>query len=85
MPNTPSILAGLTDEEILDEFVKRFQCDGAVLIYLDSRTEYGFARWSNSNGKKWVNELFTIAQNNLSFPNNGQEILEQEDSMEMAE
>jgi hypothetical protein len=47
----------LTDEEILKEFVKRFQCDGAVLIYLDSNTEYGFARWRNSLGRKWANKL----------------------------
>jgi hypothetical protein len=48
----------LTDEEVLREFVKRFQCDGAVLIYLDSNTEFGFARWRNSLGRKWANNLF---------------------------
>lgn len=48
----------LTDEEVLNEFVKRFQCDGAVLIYIDSATEFGFGRWRNTLGRKWVNNLF---------------------------
>ena len=34
----------LTDEQVLEEFVRRFQCDGAVLIYLDSDIEFGFGR-----------------------------------------
>ncbi len=48
----------LTDEEFLKEFVKRFECDGAVLIYFDSSIEFGFGRWRNSSGRKWVNQLF---------------------------
>jgi hypothetical protein len=50
--------SNLTDEQVLKEFVKRFQCEGAVLIYLDETTEYGFGRWRNSIGKKWVSAIF---------------------------
>lgn len=50
----------LTDEEVLNEFVKRFQCDGAILVYLDSTTECGFGQWRNSLGRKWVNNIFKI-------------------------
>lgn len=81
MSKSTSILTGLTDEEILDEFVKRFQCDGAILIYLESNTEYGFAKWSNSNGRKWVNELFTSAQNHNSIPNSIQSVLNYEEPL----
>jgi hypothetical protein len=85
MANTPSILSGLTDEEILDEFVKRFKCDGAVLIYLDSFTEFGFANWTNPQGQKWVNELFTLAQNSINIPGKLQNIMDLEkDSMVVA-
>jgi hypothetical protein len=79
MDNTTSILSNLSDEAILDEFVKRFHCDGAILIYLDSDTEYGFAKWSNSHGRKWVNELFTIAQNHVSVSNSTQDLCKQEE------
>ena len=48
----------LTDEQVLKEFVRRFQCDGAVLIYLDSSTEFGFGRWCNTKGQYWVDGLF---------------------------
>ena len=48
----------LTDEEVLKEFIKRFECDGAVLIYMESNTEYGFGRWKNHQGKNWVQTLF---------------------------
>lgn len=51
-------VSDLTDEEVLKEFVNRFECDGAVLIYLDSKTEFGFGRWQNPTGRKWVNNLF---------------------------
>jgi hypothetical protein len=47
----------LTDEQVLKEFVKRFDCDGAILIYKDEDMEFGFGRWSNSSGRKWVNDL----------------------------
>ena len=61
----------LTDEEVLKEFVKRFQCDGAVLIYLDSMTEFGFGRWCNSTGRKWVNNVFKMVKqdNSLNLSN----------------
>ncbi|OJV16397.1 MAG: hypothetical protein BGO21_26220 [Dyadobacter sp. 50-39] len=49
----------LTDEQVLREFVRRFECDGAVLIYLDSDAEFGFGRWVNSVGKNWVDNLFS--------------------------
>jgi hypothetical protein len=50
--------SNLTDEQVLKEFVKRFRCEGAVLIYLDETTEYGFGRWRSSIGKKWVSTIF---------------------------
>ena len=52
------VIENLTDEEILKEFTKRFECDGAVLLYMENKTEFGFGRWSNKNGKVWVKELF---------------------------
>ena len=55
----------LTDEDLLKEFVKRFQCDGAILIYLDSGTEYGFARWRNSLGRKWANKLLKALKKDI--------------------
>jgi hypothetical protein len=51
-------ISNLTDEEILKEFVRRFECDGAVLIYMESNTEFGFGRWKNPKGKEWVKSLF---------------------------
>lgn len=53
----------LTDEEVLKEFVRRFQCDGAVLVYLDSDEEFGFGRWCNKKGKFWVKNLLEILEN----------------------
>jgi hypothetical protein len=58
----------LTDEEVLKEFVRRFQCDGAVLIYLDSNTEFGFGRWCNSKGQHWVNDLFNRFKKPVFLP-----------------
>ncbi len=49
----------LTDVEVLEEFVRRFECDGAVLVYAESDTEFGFGRWANSRGQKWVENIFT--------------------------
>jgi hypothetical protein len=59
MAKTRISAQNLTDEEVLKEFVRRFECDGAVLIYLDSATElgaaeFGFGRWRNTKGKYWV-------------------------------
>ncbi|MFZ7115804.1 MAG: hypothetical protein ACO1G9_10525 [Bacteroidota bacterium] len=51
-------LKTLTDEEIIQEFVKRFECDGAVLVYLESNSEYGFGKWQNELGKVWVKNIF---------------------------
>jgi hypothetical protein len=79
MAKQNSILFGLTDEEILDEFVKRFDCDGAILIYLDGNTEYGFSRSTTVHGRAWTTELFTAAKNHLSIPDKNQEICEAEE------
>lgn len=57
----------LTDEEILKEFVKRFECDGAVLLYFDEKQEYSFGRWRNGNGKKWTNHIFNLLKKDNSF------------------
>ncbi|GEM_PF-1932610 len=48
----------LSDEQILQEFVKRFNCNGAILIYHENEMEYGLGRWTNSIGKKWVKTIF---------------------------
>jgi hypothetical protein len=58
----------LTDEEVLKEFVNRFQCDGAVLLYLDSQVEAGFGRWRTQDGRQWVNNLFRSI--NVAIPGN---------------
>ncbi len=60
----------LTDEEVLKEFVKRFKCDGAILIYLDSTTEFGFGRWRNSSGRKWVDNVFKRVRQNIIMNTN---------------
>jgi len=60
MSSKSSLFENLTDEEILKEFVHRFQCDGAVLVYLDSDEEFGFGRWGNKKGKFWVKSLLEI-------------------------
>lgn len=52
----------VTDEQFLKEFMKRFQCDGAVFIYLDSGDEFAFGKWSNGTGKNWVNSVFTAVK-----------------------
>lgn len=80
MSKQNSILYGLNDQEVLDEFVKRFECDGAILIYLDGNTEHGFSRSVNTHGQRWANELMTVAKNHLSLPGKHQEILDQEES-----
>lgn len=58
-------LSNLSDEQILKEFIKRFDCDGAVLIYMESNTEYGFGRWKNTDGRKWVKQLFKNIKTNV--------------------
>ena len=65
MSTTKTNLGNLSDEEILKEFVKRFECQGAVLMYLDGESsgqtkpkEIGFGRWKNGTGKKWVKGVF---------------------------
>lgn len=50
----------LSDEQILREFVKRFKCDGAILLYLEKNCENGIARWTNNSGKKWVKSLMPL-------------------------
>ncbi|MFC5413186.1 hypothetical protein ACFPMF_27970 [Larkinella bovis] len=63
----------LTDEEVLKEFVKRFQCDGAVLMYLDSDIELGFGRWCNTKGQNWVDNLFKRVKQQVQLPNTNDE------------
>lgn len=53
-----SLLGELTDEQILQEFIKRFDCEGAVLIYFQDEAEYGFGGWKNTMGRTWVNNVF---------------------------
>lgn len=53
----------LTDEEILSAFVKHFECDGAILIYLDRTQEHGFSKWKNASGQAWANDVFHVLQN----------------------
>lgn len=62
----------LTDEQVLKEFVKRFQCDGAVLIYYEGGVEYGFGRWVNSKGRKWINLVFDSVKNKFNHVNDNQ-------------
>ncbi|WP_426061266.1 hypothetical protein [Hymenobacter sp. B1770] len=69
----------LTDEEVLKEFVRRFECDGAVLIYLDSGAELGtaecgFGRWRNSKGKHWVDGLFKRVKQEVVVPADNYEL-----------
>lgn len=59
--------ADLTDEDVLKEFIKRFECDGAILIYRDSEIENGFGRWRNANGRKWVNSVFNMLKKGQSL------------------
>lgn len=47
----------LSDEDVLKEFVKRFNFDAAVLIYLDGDKEYGFGRWCTGTGRGWVKDV----------------------------
>lgn len=68
--NTDSIkfpISNLSDEEILKEFIKRFECDGAILIYMESNCEFGFGRWKNNEGKKWVKGLFKHIKSDNSY------------------
>ena len=58
MPKQSASIQELTDEQILKEFVRRFECDGAVLVYLDGSTEFGFGRWRNVTGRNWVHIMF---------------------------
>lgn len=57
----------LTDEEVLKAFVQRFLCDGAVLVYLDNKQEYGFARWRNPIGKQWCDVVMSAIKEKVSI------------------
>jgi hypothetical protein len=79
MAKTRISAQNLTDEEVLKEFVRRFECDGAVLIYLDSATElgaaeFGFGRWRNTKGKYWVRELFARVKREIIVPAESREL-----------
>lgn len=58
----------LTDEEVLSEFVKRFQCDAAILIYKDGDMEHGFMRWVNKAGKEWQDEVIDAIRKRNDHP-----------------
>lgn len=47
--------ANLTDEEVLAEFVRRFECDAACLVYFDQKegAMNVFYRWRNHIGKQF--------------------------------
>lgn len=75
MPKPLLSAQNLTDAEVLDEFVRRFQCDGAVLVYLDSDAEYGFGRWRNSRGRHWVKNLFKRVKQTVLLPAANREIV----------
>ena len=55
----PSVLNGLTDEQILKEIVKYLNVDGAAIVYIDKGEERGLTRWKNKNGKKWTEFLMS--------------------------
>lgn len=57
----------LSDEQILKEFVKRFECEGAVLIYFDEKQEYSFGRWRTSLGRQWTSHIFKILKKDDTF------------------
>lgn len=64
---TSDMINTLSDKQILSEFVKRFNCDGAILIYKDSDLEVGFSNWSNVEGKRWAKHLLKLFKNDKSF------------------
>jgi hypothetical protein len=67
-PNLPPnpVPPGLTDEQFLAEFVRRFKPDAAVLVYLDNDQESGFARYRNRKGARWGREMFKRLQTTLT-------------------
>jgi hypothetical protein len=51
----------LTDEQILATFMRRVECDAALLLYLELRGGcrwFPFARWYNPDGRKWAMKLW---------------------------
>ena len=83
MKNIESPLSGLSDEQILKEFVRRFECDGAVLVYVEGKTESGLGRWSSLLGRRWVKDTFAkIKQQGIVA---SPEEIEVEDPMEVCE
>ncbi|KAA2238807.1 hypothetical protein F0L74_21575 [Chitinophaga agrisoli] len=69
-------LNDLTDEQVLEEFVKRFQCDAAVLIYLESSSEFGLGRWRNSDGRRWVKDIFAAVKSGVSLNSLGKRVVD---------
>jgi len=55
--NKKSVLYGLTDEEVLKEFVKHFKVDGAVLFYKEGNNGFSFTRWRNKEGGKFCRQI----------------------------
>lgn len=52
--------SNLTDEQVLAEFVKRFQCDAAILIYRDGDYHHAFWKWVNKDGKQWADHVMNL-------------------------
>ena|GEM_PF-1135023 len=51
----PLNVHGLSDEQVLQHFVRRVACDGAVLTYNDRYDDgASFRRWRNTQGRQWT-------------------------------
>ncbi len=58
-------ISTLTDEQFLKEFMRRFNCDGAAFIYLDSGSEFAFGKWNNGTGRNWVKNVFNAVRRDV--------------------
>jgi hypothetical protein len=54
------LIRTLSDEEFIGEFVRRFEVDAACVVYLDEGHEYGFFKWKNKDGKRWIDPLVKL-------------------------
>ena len=72
----------LSDEEVLKEFVNRFKCDAAVLIYLDEDNEFGFGRWCNGTGRQWVKDVLGSVKQHVRLRYNPM-VLEEEVAVQL--
>lgn len=60
----------MTDEEVLKEFINRFNVDGAVLFYLEGDYESGLSRWVNKNGEDWCKKIIKTINPDIKKQNN---------------